>query len=325
MLLIIILDISRDDAEQLAAKLKRVVVADLIENLEVSIVPFAIEKHEICSIYKLKIKLYAPELYPSHTDITLEDCHNTLLNEYLKELEAAIKSHLLLLSRICGIKSDALPKGSDGMNGDDSGSKTRSENDEDDDDDDDDDDEGADDFGSNAQKRKQRVTDEVDYEDDSEEEVEEGKLVAEGEHEVELDEEVEEGKCVAEGEPEVELDEDEEETKDADGEESVEQDVPETPSGPLSQQQKRPEAKQRKFSEKDLTVHVACDGLFFEVHFKLTNEPHILLSKVCLDCKMFLSVNSQYFFLASDERFIDISHSLYMLCLGHCFSNISKL
>uniref|UniRef100_A0A803LXG3 DNA-directed RNA polymerase n=1 Tax=Chenopodium quinoa TaxID=63459 RepID=A0A803LXG3_CHEQI len=233
-----------DDAEQLAAKLKRISVADLIENMEVSVLPFSIKEHEICSIYKLKLKLYDPELYPRHTDVTLEDCQNTLLNEYLKKMEAAISSHLHLLSRISGIKleSQAQTVGSDEM--DEDGSEFESQTKEDSDSEEEDDP-----FSSKARKKKGRSKDEVDYEDDdSEEEVEE----------------------------EVELNEDEI------VKESVEQEELKASSDPdsLQPQKEKSEAEQRKTSAKDRAIHVACDGLFFEVHFKLTNEPHILLTQI---------------------------------------------
>lgn len=253
-------DISRDDAEQLAAKLKRIKIADLIEKMEVSVVPFAIKKHEICSIYKLKIKLYDPELYPPHTDITLEDCHNTLIHDYMREMEAALKSHLLLLSRICGIKSDSQPKDSDEMDEAGFGSKSQTEGDDDGGDDDDEDDEEGGDQSSKTRKRKEQTTDEVDYEGDSEDEVEEGNHVSERENEVELGE-----------------DKDEDEDEDEDGKESLEQ-----PSGPDSQEQKeKPETRQRKTSDDDKAIYVNCDELYFEVHFKLSGESHILMAQVC--------------------------------------------
>ncbi|XP_021722801.1 DNA-directed RNA polymerase I subunit 1-like [Chenopodium quinoa] len=249
---------AKDDAEQLAAMLKRITVADLIENMEVSVVPFAIEKHEICSIYKLKIKLYDPVLYPPHTDITLKDCHSTLLDEYMSEMEAAIKSHLLLLSRICGIKSESQPKGSADMDEDGFGSQSQTVEEEDDDDDEDDDDndcnEAGGDHSSKVRKRKQQ--DEIEYEDDSEE-VEEGNPVADREN----------------GDEDGDLDED--------GEVSEDNDVLKTSSGPDSDEQKdKPEAYQRKKSDNDKAIYVDCDGLIFEVHFKLSNEPHILLAQI---------------------------------------------
>lgn len=224
--------------------------------MEVSIVPFSIEKNEILSIYKLKIKLYDPKLYPPHIDLTLEDCQRALLNEYLDELETAIKNHLLLLSRIAGIKSVAQLKGSDEMDGDDSENKSRPDDDDDGDSDAGNDD-GADDLGVRDQKRKQQGTDEIDYEDDSEEEDEERTPVAESQHELEQDE-------------------------NEDEEENMEEDMPKTSSDLNSEEEKvKPQAKLRNKSDGDITVHVACEGLYFEVHFNFTNEPHILLAQVC--------------------------------------------
>ncbi|KMT20750.1 hypothetical protein BVRB_1g007210 isoform B [Beta vulgaris subsp. vulgaris] len=253
---------TKDDIEWLAAKLKRITVADLIEKMEVSVVPFAIEKHEICSIYKLKVKLYDPELYPRHTDITLEDCQNALLNEFVKEMEAAIKAHLLLLSKISGINSESQPKGSDNMDEDgvESGSQTDKE---DSSDDDDDNEEGGTCVGSKVQKRKRKAKDGMYYEDDPEVEAEEEKLIYEHEYDVE----------VVENENEHEHE---------DKEESMEEDVTETYSGPPDSQERKekPEVKERKKSDKNKAIYVACDGLCFEIHFKITNQPHILLSQM---------------------------------------------
>lgn len=276
VLLINMFHICRDDIECLAAKLKRITVADLIDKMEVSVVPFAIEKHEICSIYKLKVKLYDPELYPRHTDITLEDCQNALLNEFVKEMEAAIKAHLLLLSKISGINSESQSKGSDDMDKDgvESGSQT---DEEDSSDDDDDNEERGACVGSKVRKRKRKAKDGMYYEDDPEVEAEEEKLISEHEY----DEEVVEN-----------------ENEDEDKEESMEEDVTETHSGPPDSQERKekPKVKERKKSDKNKAIYVACDGLCFEVHFKITNQPHILLSQVCWDC--IVSVNFQYFVLA---------------------------
>ena len=50
--------ICREDAICLADKLKKITVADIIE---VTVVPVAVCDGQICSIYKLVMKLYKPK------------------------------------------------------------------------------------------------------------------------------------------------------------------------------------------------------------------------------------------------------------------------
>uniref|UniRef100_A0A2N9F6B8 Uncharacterized protein n=1 Tax=Fagus sylvatica TaxID=28930 RepID=A0A2N9F6B8_FAGSY len=136
--------------------------------MKVSVVPFAVHDHKICSIYKLEMVLYTPENYPKNTDISLEDWEETL----------EIHNHM--------------PQ--DGTDDDDvSGNRLQREEENDDDDDDDADGGGvSEDMGSDAQKRKQQSTDEMDYDDASdasEEEPNEGELSAGSESEIDLVEE----------------------------------------------------------------------------------------------------------------------------------------
>ncbi|GMY21727.1 DNA-directed RNA polymerase I subunit 1 [Fagus crenata] len=195
---------SKEDASCLADKLKKITVADIIKSMKVSVVPFAVHDHKICSRYKLEMVLYTPENYPKNTDISLEDWEETLEVVFVRELEDAIQNHLLLLSKISGIKNfmpDSQSHASNGTDDDDvSGNRLQreEENDDDDDDDDDDDADGggvSEDMGSDAQKRKQQSRDEMDYDDASEEEPNEEELSAGSESEIDLVEnEIEVGK-----------------------------------------------------------------------------------------------------------------------------------
>ncbi|GMY20886.1 DNA-directed RNA polymerase I subunit 1 [Fagus crenata] len=166
--------------------------------MKVSIVPFAVHDHNICSIYKLEMVLYTPENYPKNTDISLEDWEETLKVVFVRELEYAIQNHLLLLSKISGIKNfipDSQSHASNGTDDDDVSGNTLQREEENDDDDDDDDGGVSEDMGSDAQKRKQQSTDEMDYDDASEEEPNEGELSAGSESEIDLVEnEIEIGK-----------------------------------------------------------------------------------------------------------------------------------
>lgn len=246
-------EVYRDDAERLATTLNRITIADLIEKMEVSIMPFSIKDHEISSLCKLKIKLYDPKLYPPHADITLKDCRNTLEYSFLRQLEDAIENHMNLLSKISGITSVSQPNISDETVEDGSGEKSQADDGDDDDDDEDNGNKGAEDLGSDGQRSKQ-ATDEIDYEENLEE--------------AEEQEESQRG--------EAEL------TEDEDGDEIPEQDVDASPKS-TTEQKEKPKVQRRIRTKKDTDreCYIKSKGMEFEVHFKLRNEPHILLAQVC--------------------------------------------
>ena len=268
--------ICRDDAERLAAKLKKVTVADITESMEVSVMPFTVQDHQTCSIYKLKMKLYEPALYPPHTGISLEDSEETLEAGFVRELEDSIQNHLLLLSKISGIKNflpDSRSMASKDTDEDASGDGSAGGNGDDDDDDDGEDDGGAEDLGSDAQKRKNQALDEMDY-GDSEGEPDEGEPSTEIDH----------------AEDEVEISKNEE-VEVSDNEEFGISD-PKNGTSEMSSKSKssrnkkaKPEAKRKKRSrvitkEYDRAIFVEAKGTHFEAHFRFTNEPHILLAQV---------------------------------------------
>ncbi|KAK9289691.1 hypothetical protein L1049_007849 [Liquidambar formosana] len=273
---------SKDDAKRLAAKLNAVTVADIIESMEVCVVPFAVQNHEISSIYKLKMKLYKPELYPPDTGISLEDTEETLKSVFVRELEDAIQNHVMMLSRINGIKNfipDSRPKASNETDEDASDNRSRRGEENDDDDDDGDDDAGAEDFGLDAQKRKQQATDEMDYEDGSEDEdePEEGDPLVEFEKEIDQSEDVDESS--QDGETGV-CDSKDEDSKMLSGLETLSKaksSVKKTKSVTKKKKGVIPELVKK---ESDRAIFVAAKGLHFEVHFRFTNESHILLAQI---------------------------------------------
>lgn len=287
----------REDANRLADRLRKIAVADIIERMEVSVVPFAIQDNQICSIHKLKMKLYKPEHYPEYTDISVEDWEDTLQISYLRELEDAIQNHLVLLSRISGIKNfmpDSRPKASNETDEDFSASESRRV--EDDDDSGDDDGQDVEDLGSDAQKRKKQTTDEMDYEDGSEEEINEefSHVRVEGDN------------SDIENEDEIEISKDDIiELRDGKGEvskssvkpskdDAFESQLSEKPSKSKSRAEKTKSETKRtkkvkaKFFKKetDCAVFIEAKGLEFEVHFKFVNEPHILLAQVLSRCHL---------------------------------------
>ncbi|GAB4843833.1 hypothetical protein Ancab_013795 [Ancistrocladus abbreviatus] len=259
---------SRDDAEHLAAKLKRVTVADLVEDIEVSVVPFTISNHEISSLYKLKIKLYEPELYPPHTDISVEDCEETLQGAYLRELEDAIQNHLVLLSKISGIHSiisDSQSMASDEADEDEPEKLCRVEDDNDEDDVDNE--EMAEDLGADVVKRKQQSTDEMDYEDISDDE---GKQ--EDEVESEVDQAGDDAENLRQDEPLMDA---------VDGAENENLSNAKSRKKDSSKSEKVKKVKKKIIAkDTDRAIYVKAEGLNLEVHFKFINEPHILLTQI---------------------------------------------
>ncbi|GAV72253.1 RNA_pol_Rpb1_2 domain-containing protein/RNA_pol_Rpb1_3 domain-containing protein/RNA_pol_Rpb1_1 domain-containing protein/RNA_pol_Rpb1_5 domain-containing protein/RNA_pol_Rpb1_4 domain-containing protein [Cephalotus follicularis] len=256
---------TEEDAKKLADKLKRVTVADIIESMEVCVTqPIHADPHK--SVYKLKMKLYKPDHYPKDTDISSEDWRRTLTTVFLRELEDAILNHMILVSKISGIKffvQDSKPKASNETD-DTSGSKAQhgEENGEDDEDNED-----AEDLGLDAQKRKQRATDEVDYDEDSEEEL---------------------NGVLSSAASETETDEGESETEHDGKNETIEsQSRMENPSKVKTRDKEtKSDVKRRKRREgmvrkdTDRSTIVKYKDQYFEVHFELINEPHILLAQL---------------------------------------------
>ncbi|XP_024012805.1 DNA-directed RNA polymerase I subunit 1 [Eutrema salsugineum] len=258
-----------DDAKKITDKLRKIAVADIIKSMEVSVIPYAVHEGEVCSIHKLKIKLYKPEHYPKHTDITDEDWKETMTVMFLRKLEDAIEIHVKMLVRIRGIKSekDTRPTSGNETDNDDSVSGKHTE-------DDDDDDEGegteVDDLGADAQKQKKQAVDVVDYEENSEDEKDEPSSIS-GVEDPETDNEDENAEVSREETPEPQED------ADVSKEETLE------PQKEVKNVEEGSRKKRRKFvpGKNDRHIFAKFKGKTFEVHFKfLSEEPHILLSQI---------------------------------------------
>lgn len=254
--------------------------------MKVCVVPVVVDGGQICSIYKLEIKLYKPKHYPKYTSISLEDWEETLEVVFVRELEDAIENHMLLLSKISGIKNfSSDPSNSSKSLEDVSSNVTQEKNVRIDDDEDDDDGAGdieeADDLGLDAQKRKQQGRDEIDYEDAA-------------------------GEDADEGEPSEKFAE-EDDNQDRSDSEVIEDDIPQVPdsktanSSEIEKFSKRSKSKDEKHKMKssskrsklnkkdtDRAVFVEAKGMHFEVHFRFTGEPHILLAQVLLYEPLFM-------------------------------------
>jgi len=250
--------------------------------MKVSVVPVTVLGGQVCSIYKLVMKLYKPKQYPKYTDVTFEDWEDTLRVFFVRELEDAIENHMALLSKISGIKKFKTDPQSNYSNSsqDGHGNESESEMKGRNDDDDDgivEDTEGYEDLGSDAQKRKRQGTDEVDYEDGPEEETHDGELSET--HDGELSEEIEND----EDGSDVDVNEnDNNMTLDATNSEGLEKSS-ESNSIVEKDSLKREKKKIKSIIKKyDRAVFVKAKGMHFEIHFKFTGEPDILLAEVLL-------------------------------------------
>ncbi|XP_009394527.2 DNA-directed RNA polymerase I subunit 1-like [Musa acuminata AAA Group] len=284
---------TKDDAERLAAKLRRVSLADVVERMEVCTVPFSIHGNQISTIYKLKMTLYPSELYPAFSELTLEDCKEVLETTFVEAMEDAIAKHLDMIFRISDIKVASGKEENDFELGvDEDESRNKSNTVEENVDGGDEDYESLDDQGTDSRRRKQQANDEVEYDDGIEKE----SFVAAGEH----DEEMQSG-----FESEIDHVEADEDYLMGGGSPGFDMDIatPESPSKadstPVSEDGKKKskltekgkketkskadkKAKRPKSSKKKIrrTIYVMAEGLKFEVHYIFRSEPRILLAEI---------------------------------------------
>ncbi|KAI4300753.1 hypothetical protein L6164_034091 [Bauhinia variegata] len=309
-------DKSMEDAMRLADKLKKITVADIIESMKLCVVPVTVDGLQICSIYKLEMELYKPRHYPKYTDITLEDWQETLEVVFVRELEDAIQNHILLLSKISGIKNfvPSVQSNSSGSSEEDISSnglqseKKDLDNDNDGDDDDGEETEGAEDLGLDAQKRKQQSVDEFDYEDGPEEDTHEGEPSEEFAGEVVQDR------------SDIEASEDDM-TEILDGKDVHSSGIEKRSKRKLTEEKTKLKSKTKRRElikkETDRAIFVESKGMHFEVHFRFTDEPYTLLTqiaqrtakKVCIqnfgnvnECKAVTCKESQVIYYGDDHR-----------------------
>ncbi|KAL9398405.1 hypothetical protein Peur_007366 [Populus x canadensis] len=290
---------TKEDAERLSDKLKKVTVADIVESMEVSVMPFAVQNDDICRIYKLKMKLYTPAHYPQHADISVENWEETLEVLFVRELEDAIQNHLVLLSKISGIKN-FLKESHSGtpIEAEEDVSGNISREGENDDDSDDEEGEDADDLGLDVQKRKQQVTDEMDYDDGSEGVLNEDEGDLSGSQAPsgsESDTEPADKESEISNTDMVDYDSEYFEKPTHLGNYSKPKSRKKTSESSSqvemhsklkSTEKKKQKAKRKKVRSKlvkkdfDRSIFVEAKGLHFEIHLKFTNEPHILLAEI---------------------------------------------
>lgn len=266
-----------DDAERIAAKLRRVRVADIVERIEVCTVPFHNNNGCVSTLYKLQLKLYPQGLYPRQSELTVEECHETLRTVFIDAMDLAISKHLDLLHKINEIQAvksnDMESQRSDGVE--------ESENGPTDEDNGVSDGENEDDLGADAEKWKRQEIDEMEYDDDAEkeegfdmdsesEEDTKSKPESEG-HQAKLDEELEES----------------EEGHVLDSSNKGENLKAKQATARLEDEMNEAEDEKAQVTIKlkkniKWTIHYESTGLNFEVHYALQEQPHILLAQVLL-------------------------------------------
>lgn len=261
----------------MAGKLRRICVADVVERMEVCTIPFFVKDKRVFTIYKLKMRLFSPDLYPPHCDLTPDDCLEIISDVFVEAMDEAIHKHLALLNRIRNINMaeggkemedggmDIDADEEDGVNG-----KSGEEGEMDGGD-------VSDGEGADAQRRRRQENDEMEYEDDLETKDSNKKEKNDEEDEVGTDDDVEEKEedYMMEG---VETEAEEEEVADNEQEETNK--VKKNDERDKKKDKKAVKEK-KKSKKKKRNVHKESNGLDFEVHFRFEqDDPHVLLSEV---------------------------------------------
>jgi len=284
---------SREDAERVAAKFRRVCVAHIVEKIEVCTVPFYNSNGHVSTLYKLQMKLCPQDQYPL-ADLTVDECQTTLRTVFVYAMENAINKHLHLLRKINKIRAvkveDTEGSLSDGGEESESGHADGEDTGMSDGDDEND---NEDDLGTDAEKRKRQEKDEMEYDDDTENEEE---IDSESEEETNIKRQSEEDP--AESGDDLQEAEEEHKTSKSQmtsvGEVSYSSKKGATSKDKLkaaklqeknqtngkSDESKVDQITCKRGKELKWTVHVESKGLDFEIHYDFHDEPHILLAQV---------------------------------------------
>lgn len=234
---------TREDAEQLAARLCRIRLVDLIEQLQVAVVPFSMREGQMRKAYKVKLKLYPNYRHPQfqlqnyESELAIRDQFIPLLT---KEMSKAVTfqsggkgKDVIQVLPLSQLGEDEGAMASDEEN-EPNAKKPKRLSDYGEQADDDDDDEGtAEEDGADAEKRRGQETDERAYDD--------------------------------------EIDEDEKGTaKEEEDEEKLEDEI---------ENQENDSKRRSKISTKK--IQYSFDGSTFELQFSMRqNTPHVLLPEM---------------------------------------------
>ncbi|KAF3771941.1 DNA-directed RNA polymerase I subunit 1 [Nymphaea thermarum] len=158
------------DAECVAAKLKRIRFSDIIESMDVSVVPCFIGKRVVSTVYKLKLNLCGPDMHPPHANITNDECEDAFENKFVPLLKKAVDKYLDKMSKSGegieivsehpeGNVMEKAPDENEPENESIKGEGTELDEDE------------GEDEGADAQKRKKQSEDDIEYDDEIENEL----------------------------------------------------------------------------------------------------------------------------------------------------------
>ncbi|KAH9297471.1 hypothetical protein KI387_029153, partial [Taxus chinensis] len=253
---------TRQDAERIAAKLRRIRFADIIESLDVCKIPFSVQNGQVGTLYKLKMKLYSPATYPPYSGVTSKKCEKVFNDQFLDTMKKKIDAAMKLAGRserdVIQVVSDPLiTEGTAGVTEDDS--QVKSKGGEQTEDEEEQDEEAYDD-GADAQKRKVQGTDEMDYDDEVDE------------NEMSL--------CNEENQLEGEENDDNCSTVQN---EAVEVEDIEPENFPKSSKTQKGSASTKKGASKRSKLQlgkVVVKGRTFEVDYRLPGNTHILLAQI---------------------------------------------
>ncbi|CAN6207284.1 unnamed protein product [Urochloa humidicola] len=283
---------TRADAERVAAKFSKVCVAHIVEKIEVCTVPFYNSNGHVSTLYKLHMKLYPQELYPL-SDLTVDECQETLRTVFVDAMEHAIEKHLDLLHKINEIRAVKVQDTEGSLSNGGEESEMRHADGEDTGMSDGDDENDDDDLGTDAEKRKRQEKDEMEYDDDTENE--EG-VNSESEEEAKIKRQSQ--KDTAESDDD--LQETEEENKTSKSAMTSADDVSYSSKKGAnskdrhkaskvqekiqiegkSDEHKQDQVTHKRRKKQKRTVHVDCKDLDFEIHYAFHDEPHILLAQI---------------------------------------------
>ncbi|KAG8075298.1 hypothetical protein GUJ93_ZPchr0006g45952 [Zizania palustris] len=264
-------DRTRDDAEKMAAKLRRVRVADVVERIEVCTVPFHNNNGRISTHYKLQMKLYPQERYPPQSELTVDECQETLRTVFMDAMDLAISKHLDLLHKINDIHAvkskDMESQLFDGVDDSESGHTNKEDNGMGDGDGDGDD-ENEDDLGADAEKRKHQEIDEMEYDDDDD-----ANMDSDSEEDTK-DDRAKLGEVLEESEEGHILEDSSNTGKNLEAKQAT------TLQNEMNESDDE-KAQSVKFKKNiKWTIHYESTGLHFEVHYALQGQPHILLAQI---------------------------------------------
>ncbi|WVZ79416.1 hypothetical protein U9M48_026996 [Paspalum notatum var. saurae] len=282
---------TREKADLLAAKFRRVRVVDIVEKIEVCTVPFYNSNGHVSTLYKLQMTLYPQDLYPPNSDLTVDECQATMRTVFVDAMEHAIEKHLSLLHKINEIRAAKVKDTDASLSDGGEESESRHADGEDIGMSDGDDENDDDDLGADAEKRKRQEKDEMEYDDDDTENEEEMGCESDEETEVKRQRE---GDPAESGDDSQEADE---ELKTSKAEMTAGDNVSysakkvknlkdkhkvqeKNQSEGRSYEQKQDQITQKRRKKLQKTVHVESNGLSFEIHYALHDEPHILLAQI---------------------------------------------